>query len=114
MLPAGYAGGGERQRTGLQFLGAILGDHVKTAIGTRLMTGSVIGTGAMIASSKPPSTSVPAFAWLTDEREQRYRLSKFEEVMRAMMARRKIEPSAAYVGRVKALHEHTLRHAPTA
>jgi len=40
-----------RQKTGLTFLGSIIGDHVKTAIGTRLMTGTVIGTGAMIAVS---------------------------------------------------------------
>jgi UDP-N-acetylglucosamine diphosphorylase / glucose-1-phosphate thymidylyltransferase / UDP-N-acetylgalactosamine diphosphorylase / glucosamine-1-phosphate N-acetyltransferase / galactosamine-1-phosphate N-acetyltransferase len=48
---------GPRLRTGMVFLGAIIGDHVKTAICTRIMTGSVLGTGAMIASSSPPPTS---------------------------------------------------------
>ena len=43
-----------RHRTGRQFMGALIGDHVKTAIGTRLMTGTVLGTGAMIATSTPP------------------------------------------------------------
>lgn len=104
-MPAGYVSAGERQRTALQFLGAILGDHVKTAIGTRLMTGSIIGTGAMLATTAAPPTSVAAFSWLTDERSQRYRLNKFEEVMRAMMSRRKIEPSSAYLAQLHHLYE---------
>jgi hypothetical protein len=29
------------ERTGEQFMGAIIGDHVKTAISTRIMTGAV-------------------------------------------------------------------------
>jgi len=103
-LPSGYAGAGERQRTGLQFLGVILGDHVKTAICTRLMTGSVIGTGAMLATTAAPPTSVTPFSWLTDERTQSYRLNKFIEVMEAMMGRRKVKAGEAYRARLAALH----------
>jgi UDP-N-acetylglucosamine diphosphorylase/glucosamine-1-phosphate N-acetyltransferase len=36
------------QDTGMQFLGTLLGDHAKTAIGTRLTTGTVVGTGANV------------------------------------------------------------------
>jgi len=103
-MPPGYTGAGERQRTGLQFLGAILGDHVKTAICTKLMTGSIIGTGAMLATTASPPTSIAPFSWLTDERSQTYRLNKFTEVMRAMMARRKMEPSTAYLAQLAELH----------
>jgi len=95
---------GPRHRTGLTFCGAFVGDHVKTAIGTRLMTGTVLGTGAMIAASIPPPTTVPRFAWLTDEGERIFRLEKFLEVARTVMARRGREPSAAYEARVIALH----------
>ena len=35
---------GPRRRTGRAFVGCFLGDHVKTAIGTRIMTGTVVGT----------------------------------------------------------------------
>lgn len=103
-MPTGYTGAGERHRTGLQFLGAILGDHVKTAICTKLMTGSIIGTGAMLATTAAAPTNVAPFSWLTDERSQMYRLSKFIEVMQAVMARRKVEASAAYMARLSETH----------
>lgn len=98
---------GPRERTGRQFFGAVLGDHAKLAIGTRLMTGTVIGTGAMIAASTPPPTFTPAFCWLTDEAPEatkRWRFDRFEETMRATMSRRSREPSPAYVERLRALH----------
>lgn len=95
---------GPRQRSGRIFLGSIIGDHVKAAIGTRIMTGTVIGTGAMIASSVPPPSTVERFAWLTDDGARRYALPKFLEVMRAVMQRRSLVPSAAYVAAVEALH----------
>ena len=102
------APGAPRERSGRQFLGAIIGDHAKMAIGTRLMTGTAIGTGAMVACTAPPPTCTPAFAWLTDEDPggaRRWRLDRFEETMRAVMARRDREPSAAYLRRVRDLHE---------
>ncbi len=95
---------GPRHRTGLTFCGAFVGDHAKTAIGTRIMTGTVLGTGAMIASSTPPPTTVPRFAWLTDDGERVFRLEKFLEVARTVMGRRGREPSTAYEARVIALH----------
>lgn len=95
---------GPRQRSGRIFLGAIIGDHVKCAIGTRLMTGTVVGTGAMIASSSPPPSTVRRFAWITDDGERRYALPKFVEVMRAVWKRRSLEPGPAYVHAVERLH----------
>lgn len=104
--------GAPRQRTGLHFLGAIVGDHVKFAINTRIMTGSVFGTGAMIACSSPPPASVRPFAWLTDSPERVYRIEKFLKVMQAVMSRRDRTPTEAYVGRVRALHEQSTAAAP--
>ncbi|MDX2114903.1 MAG: putative sugar nucleotidyl transferase [Planctomycetota bacterium] len=91
-----------RVRTGLTFLGCIIADHVKLAIMTRVMTGSVFGTGSMIADPAPP-TAVGRFEWLTGERRQPFRFEKFLEVARAAMARRKVEPSPAYLARLRAL-----------
>jgi UDP-N-acetylglucosamine diphosphorylase/glucosamine-1-phosphate N-acetyltransferase len=99
---------GPRQRTGRIFLGAIIGDHVKCAIGTRLMTGTVIGTGAMIASSTPPSSTVHRFAWITDDGERRYALPKFTEVLRTVMKRRSLEPGPAYIAALERLHAASL------
>lgn len=95
--------GGQRERTGLMYFGAIIGDHVKTAIMTRIMTGSVFATGAMIAQVSPPTT-VGRFEWLTDERRQPYRLKKFLDVARTVMARRGVEFSEAQRARLEALH----------
>jgi len=54
------------ERTGMQFLGAFLGDHAKTAIGTRLTTGAVIGTGANVYGTGMTPRYVPPFAWGLD------------------------------------------------
>jgi UDP-N-acetylglucosamine diphosphorylase/glucosamine-1-phosphate N-acetyltransferase len=96
---------GPNERTGETFLGAIIGDHVKTAICTRIMTGSVLHTGCMIATTAAASGCVGPFTWATDAGTRRYRLDKFLEVARAAMGRRKVEPSAAYVERVGELHK---------
>ncbi len=96
--------GGSNERTGETFLGAIIGDHVKTAICTRIMTGSIVGTGTMWAATKPVSGTVPAFTWATDAGEKPYRFDKFMDVARAAMARRKIVPSAVYAGRLEGLN----------
>jgi UDP-N-acetylglucosamine diphosphorylase/glucosamine-1-phosphate N-acetyltransferase len=92
------------ERTGETFLGPVIGDHAKFAICTRLMAGSVVGTGVMWAASAPVSGPVEAFSWVTDDGKRRYRLDKFVEVARAVMARRKMEPTAAYLRRLGELH----------
>ncbi len=92
------------ERTGETFLGAMIGDHVKTAIGTRIMTGAVVHMGTMWAASRPVTGCVRSFAWATDDGERLYRLPKFLEVVQAVMARRNIEPTDAYIARIRALH----------
>ncbi len=86
------------------FMGTLFGDHVKTAIGTRLMTGTVLGTGSMIATSTPPPSIVSRFAWLTDDGERRYRLDKFIDMVRLVMARRDQELAEAEEAVLVALH----------
>jgi len=49
--------------TDLQFLGSLIGDHAKTAIGTLLSTGTVIGTGASVFDAVRAPKYVPPFAW---------------------------------------------------
>ncbi len=97
--------GGSYERTGEQFLGAIIGDHVKTAICTRIMTGAVVHTGAMLAQTAAVTGCVAPFAWRTDEGEKKYRLSKFVEVVKAAMGRRGAVPSEAYISRTREIME---------
>ncbi|MCU0688251.1 MAG: hypothetical protein MUE97_00700 [Phycisphaerales bacterium] len=95
------------ERTGEQFMGAIIGDHVKTAICTRIMTGATLHTGAMIAMTAAVSGNVPPFAWCTDEHPpgtKTFRLDKFLDIARTVMGRRKLTMSEAYAALVGAVH----------
>lgn len=57
---------GARLSTGRTFLGALIADHAKTAIGTLLSTGSVIGCGANVFGAARPPRWIPPFAWGVD------------------------------------------------
>lgn len=80
--------------TGLQFLGTIFGDHAKTAIGTRLTTGTVIGPGANVFGSVMPPKFVPPFAWGDVPPYETFDVEKFLEVAERVMARREVPLSA--------------------
>jgi len=94
-----------KRRTGMTFLGCIIGDHTKTAIGTRIMTGTTIGVGAMIAASAPPPQATPTFAWLTDAGSHVHRLDRFLESAARMMDRRDVAMSPAMERRLRDLHK---------
>ncbi len=74
--------------TGHSFVGAFIGDHTKTAIGTRLPTGCVIGYACNVAVSGFVPTFVPSFSWLSDAGRARNDPQKALAVARAVMARR--------------------------
>lgn len=101
--------GGPRERTDETFLGAIIGDHVKAAIATRLMTGAVVHLGSMLACSAPVSGCVAPFSWLTDTGTLPYRLNKFTDTARIVMGRRDIEPTESYITTLARLHEDAMR-----
>lgn len=95
----------DRQRTGETFMGCILGDHVKTAIGTRIMTGAVVGTGTMWAANTAIGGRIAPMRWITDAGEKPYRPEKFLEVATAVMARRDKRPTEAEQARLSELAE---------
>lgn len=72
--------------TGLQFLGTMFGDHAKTAIGTRLTTGSVVGTGANVVGSGLTPKVVTPFLW--GEGDALYDPDRFVAVAERVMSRR--------------------------
>ena len=74
------------QSTGLQFLGTMFGDHAKTSIGTRLTTGSVVGTGANVVGSGISPKVVSPFIW--GEGDALYDVERFLTVAARMMSRR--------------------------
>ncbi len=50
-------------KTGLQFLGLIMGDHSKCGINTMFNTGTVVGVCANIFGAGFPRNFIPSFAW---------------------------------------------------
>ena len=80
---------GGLERTGMQFLGSLLGDHVKTAIGTRLTTGGVIGSGANVYGKGITPRYVPAFTWGLDDSDM-WELDAFLDTAARSMKRRDV------------------------
>lgn len=97
--------GGSMEKTGETFLGVTMGDHTKTAIGTRIMTGAIVGTGTMFAASTAMSGTTEPFSWHTDAGTKHFRLGKFVDVSLTAMGRRGIKQSQAYSRRLTILHE---------
>ena len=76
--------------TGLQFLGTFFGDHAKTAIGTRLTTGGVVGAGANVfVPSMTPKVIAP-FSWGGNPDAPVYEIDRFLGVAERVMNRRHV------------------------
>ncbi len=84
---------GELVDSGLMFVGAAIGDHSKSAIGTCFNTGTVAGVSCNILGAEMPPKFIPSFAWGGSDRLATYELGKAIQVCRQMMARRKVEMS---------------------
>jgi UDP-N-acetylglucosamine diphosphorylase/glucosamine-1-phosphate N-acetyltransferase len=91
--------------TGMQFLGTLFGDHVKTGIGLRLTTGTVLGAGANVYDAMPPKVVAP-FSWGGGAPYDAYRFEKFAESAARMMARRHVELTARDRRHLAAAHAH--------
>jgi UDP-N-acetylglucosamine diphosphorylase/glucosamine-1-phosphate N-acetyltransferase len=79
--------GGETD-TGSRKVGCFLGDHVKTAIGTMINTGTVVEAGANIFGGMPPKY-VPPFSWGDPGGE--YDIDRFLETAAIVLGRRDVE-----------------------
>jgi UDP-N-acetylglucosamine diphosphorylase/glucosamine-1-phosphate N-acetyltransferase len=94
---------GERIPTGRQFLGSLIGDHAKTAIGTLLSTGSVIGAGANVFGTIQPPRFLPPFAWGAGGQE-RLTESGFLKVAERVMPRREVPFTAERRASLQAMY----------
>jgi UDP-N-acetylglucosamine diphosphorylase/glucosamine-1-phosphate N-acetyltransferase len=58
---------GKKVDTGSTKVGAMIGDHTKTSIGTLMNTGAMVGAMALImATGEPLPKSIPSFAWFVN------------------------------------------------
>ncbi len=64
------------RKTGLQFCGLVMADHVKCSINTMFNTGTVAGVGANIFGEGFPRNFVPDFSWGGSHGYQTYAVKK--------------------------------------
>src|SRR4029077_20109719 len=70
-------------------IGAFVGDHVKTGIGTLLTTGAVIGPAAdLFGGGTLSPKELPAFAWWDGATLREYEIDRFVATARLVCARR--------------------------
>lgn len=77
--------------TGLQKLGCMIGDHAKTAIGTLLTTGTVVGAGASIFGDRSPDRWVRPFSWGSGGSVCSYELDRFLDTAAVVLERRGVD-----------------------
>lgn len=97
---------GETIHTGRQFLGSVIGDHVRTMIDTAIMTGRLMGPFSVLSGLVVKN--IPPFMGINFAREM-YELELESElrVVERMMARRGLKPGPNYIELIKRLYELT-------
>ena len=94
---------GERD-SGTVKLGAFLGDHVKTGIGLRLSTGTVVGAGSNVYGAAMPPRHVPPFSWGEGSALGEYRVEDFLKTAERAMARRGVTLEPGMRAQLRAAH----------
>ncbi|HEV8149783.1 MAG TPA: putative sugar nucleotidyl transferase [Gemmatimonadales bacterium] len=98
---------GGQLATGRSNLGSLVGDHVKTAIGSLLSTGTVLGTGANILGPQVPRW-VPPFAWGGDGKTW-LDADRFVTIAKRVMPRRQVEVGEGEEASLRAIHARLRR-----
>lgn len=81
---------GRFDRTGLQFLGVIMGDHAKTGINTMLNSGTVVGVATNIYGGGFHKNFVPDFTTGEPLKLKEYPLKQVSRMAASMMNRRNV------------------------
>ena len=76
------------EKTGLQFCGVIMGDHSKTAINSKLNTGTIVGVATNIFREGFPPNLVEHFSWGGMKGDEKFHIEKAFEVAEKVMIRR--------------------------
>jgi len=97
-LPSGMV------ETGLQFLGALVADHAKTAIGTQFNTGTLVGVGANVFGALRPPKLVPPFAW--GDSGERMARDAFVKIVERVMPRRDVKVTDEVRRMLEAVYDH--------
>jgi len=93
--------------TGRLLMGLIMGDHSKTAINTRLNTGSVIGVCCNVFGNGFPPKYLPSFTWSGENGPVIHQLDKAMKVAVKVMGRRAIHPTKVYIEMLEGVFKNT-------
>jgi hypothetical protein len=98
--------GKEKMATGRRFLGALIGDHVKTGILTKFTAGSYVGCASMLAGTPIVPKFLPSFSYWTDAGIEPYEIEKAIEVAKRAFSRRDREWTPIDNEIMHHVHEH--------
>lgn len=76
-----------REDTQRMFVGLLMGDHTKAAIGTQFLTGTVCGVSSNIVSAGFPPKAIGSFRWI----DESYDIDKAVSVAQTVMNRRSMD-----------------------
>ncbi len=76
-----------REDTQRMFVGLLMGDHTKAAIGTQFLTGTVCGVSSNIVSTGFPPKAIGSFRWI----DESYDIDKAVSVAQTVMNRRSMD-----------------------
>jgi len=96
--------GDETVDTGLTSVGSMIGDHTKTAIGTKLNTGSIVGAFCNVFPGAFPPKHIPSFSWGTPGGFVLYDIERALDTARTVMERRGVALTGAMEDAVRSLH----------
>jgi len=77
--------------TGSKFVGLMMGDHCKTAIGTLFNTGTVVGTGSLLFGKGLLPNEIQSFSWGTTRKWANF--EQFLRTAKTVMERRNVNMS---------------------
>lgn len=99
---------GRQVDTGRINVGSLIGDHAKTAIGTLLSTGTVIGAGANVFGTVMPPKYLPPFAWGC-EAAGRLDEERFLLIAERVLPRRNVQMTDAIRASLRAIYRRAVQ-----
>lgn len=95
---------GKKVNTEKLFLGSMIGDHTKTAIGTQLNTGTVIGPGCNVLAHSFPDKIIASFTFYLNGKKRKMNFNAFVETVLKVKSRRQLSLDEAEIEVLKGIY----------